>query len=132
MFCFVFWNIPRERENIFASAEIKTKGLSHYCVSIAVRKRGIPLFVPLETNTEICIMCGKSSTVKRKREREKTYVLQPRVELAILASLLEFLLNFLGFLDILLGSILGLSFFLSKGNSVMSLVPGTERGSIDL
>jgi len=53
------------------------------------------------------------------------------VELSGLASLLQFLLNALRFLDILISGILGLTFLLSKGNTVVSLVPGSERSGID-
>ena len=44
-----------------------------------------------------------------------------------LASLLQFLLNALRFLDILISGILGLTFLLSKGNTVVSLVPGSDE-----
>ena len=64
--------------------------------------------------------------------KRKAYLFEFSVELSGLASLLQFLLNALRFLDILISGILGLTFLLSKGNTVVSLIPGSERSGIDL
>ena len=65
-------------------------------------------------------------------KKRKSYLFEFSVELSGLASLLQFLLNALRFLDVLISGILGLTLLLSKGNTVVSLVPGSERSGIDL